>query len=138
MSGNSTSTGAPAWLRIRLEGEEERSLLIERSGDANWLVDGVERPDLDGCEEVDLSVTPFCNTLALKRLAGAGELTTLYVSFPQLKLQPSRQRYERLSTRSFVYTDLGAAEGFEAKLEVDANGIVTHYEDLFEHLPEGM
>ena len=126
------------WLRIRLEGEEERSLLIERTGDATWLVDGVARPDLDGCEEVDLSVTPFCNTLALKRLAGQGELTTLYVSFPELTLQPSRQRYERLSARSYVYTDLGASEGFEAKLDVDANGIVTHYEGLFEHLPEAL
>jgi hypothetical protein len=125
-----------AWLRIRLEGEEERGLLIERTGDSTWLVDGAERPDLDGCEEIDLSVTPFCNTLALKRLAGSGELTTLYVSFPDLKLQPSHQSYERLSTRTFVYTDLGAVEGFEARLEVDANGIVTHYEGLFEHLPE--
>jgi len=127
-----------AWLRIRLEGDVQRGMLIERTGDATWLVDGIERPDLDGCEEVDLSVTPFCNTLALKRLAGAGELTTLYVSFPELTLQASRQRYDRLTTRSFRYTDLGAVEGFEAKLEVDANGIVTRYEGLFEQLPDSV
>ena len=126
------------WLRIRLEGEAERDMLIERTGDATWLVDGVERPDLDGCEEVDLSVTPFCNTLALKRLAGEGELTTLYVSFPDLTLQPSRQRYERLSPRTFRYTDLGAADGFQANLGVDANGIVTRYEGLFEQLPDSI
>jgi hypothetical protein len=132
------SSWRTVWLRVRLEGEDERGLLIERAGDATWLVDGEERPDLDGCEEVDLSVTPFCNTLALKRLAGDGELTTLYVPFPDLTLQPSRQRYQRLSTRTFRYIDLGAAAGFEATLEVDANGIVIRYEGLFEHVPEGV
>ena len=126
------------WLRIRLEGEQERSLLIERSGDASWLVDGDERPDLDGCDEVDLSVTPFCNTLGLKRLAGDGELTALYVSFPELTLQPSRQRYERLSSRAYRYVDLGAEAGFGAQIEVDADGIVTRYEGLFEQLPDGI
>jgi uncharacterized protein len=124
------------WLRIRLEGQTERGMLIERTGDDTWTIDGAERPDLDGCEEVDLSVTPFCNTLALKRLAGEGELTVLYVTFPELTPQPSRQRYERLGTRAFKYIDLGAVAGFEARLEVDANGVVTHYEGLFEQLPD--
>ena len=60
------------------------------------------------------------------------------MTFPALTLQPSRQRYERLSTRSFRYIDLGAADGFEATLEVDANGIVTRYEGLFEQLPDSL
>ena len=124
------------WLRIRLEGEDERDMLIERTGDASWTVDGIERDDLDGCDEVDLSITPFCNTLGMKRVAGEGELTALYVTFPDLALQPSRQRYERITTRAYRYVDLGAAAGFEARLEVDVNGIVTRYEGLFEALPE--
>ena len=113
-------------------------LLIERTGDASWLVDGVGRPDLDGCEEVDLSVTPFCNTLALKRLAGEGELTTLYVSFPGLTLQPSRQRYERLATRTFSIQTWAPPKASRRSLEVDANGIVTRYEGLFEQLPDAL
>jgi hypothetical protein len=36
-------------------------LLLEREG-TGWRVDGARRPDLDGAQEPDLSVTPFCNT----------------------------------------------------------------------------
>lgn len=132
------ATWRTVWLRLRVEGEEQRSLLIERSGESSWLVDGIARPDLDGCDEVDLSVTPFCNTLALKRLAGEGELMALYISFPEMTMQPSLQRYERLSVRSFRYVDLGANRGFDARLDVDAKGIVTRYEGLFEQLPDGV
>ena len=125
-------------LELHVRGKEHRTLAIERIGDSAWLVDGRMRSDLDACEEIDLAVTPFCNTLALRRFApppgGAGTLTALYVSFPDLDLAPSPQRYERLGTHSFQYVDLGAQCGFEATLELDDDGIVRRYEGLFELL----
>jgi hypothetical protein len=126
------------WLRVLVEGEDERSLLIERIGPSAWRVDEEERPDLFGCVEVDLSITPFCNGLALRHLDGDGEFTALYVAFPELAVQPSVQRYEKLGERQYRYIDLGAAAGFEATLEFDAKGFVTRYEGLFELLPDGM
>ena len=125
-------------LELHVRGKEHRTLAIERIGDSAWLVDGRMRSDLDACEEIDLAVTPFCNTLALRRFApppgGAGTLTALYVSFPDLDLAPSPQRYERLGTHSFKYVDLGAQRGFEATLELDDDGIVRRYAGLFELL----
>ena len=126
------------WLRLLVEGEEERTMLIERLGPESWQVDEQERPDLYGCDEIDLSISPFCNALALRQLGGPGELTALYVSFPDLTLQPSVQRYVKLSDRSYQYIDLGVASGFEARLDFDTNGFVTHYEQLFELLPDGL
>src|SRR5688500_15374234 len=41
-------------------------LRLERDG-GGWRVDGEPRPDLDGAEEPDLSVTPFCNTFPIRR-----------------------------------------------------------------------
>ena len=103
-------------------------------------VDRRPRPDPEGCEEIDLSMTPFCNTLALRRFGplpgGAGELTTLYVSFPDLRISPSRQRYERLGSHLFKYLDLGLSAGFEADLAVDEHGLVRHYPQLFERLEQ--
>jgi hypothetical protein len=53
------------------------------------------------------------------------------VAFPALSFVPSRQRYERLGAKRFRYTDLGAHQGFEAQLVVDAEGLVRTYEGLF-------
>lgn len=125
----------PAWRtrRVTIElPDGPHRLTIERSESASWRIDGVRRPDLDGCAEVDLSVTPFCNALALRRLGDRpGELTALYVAAPGLKLAPSRQRYERRDGQ-WWYVDLGAARGFEAELRFDTDGMVENYQGLFE------
>jgi hypothetical protein len=123
-------------LSVRVIRRDPAALLIERTGDAAWRVDGQSRHDLDGCDEIDLAVTPFCNTLALRRFGpppgGPGELTTVYVGFPDLTCVRSRQRYERLGPSTFKYVDLGAYAGFEAQLIVDDQGIVQRYEGLFD------
>jgi hypothetical protein len=132
----------PDWraqsLRVeRRDASGRRTLTLERDG-GGWRVDGKARPDLDGADDPDLSVTPFCNTLALRRFGpppgGAGELTTVYVGFPDLSISPSRQRYERLDAHVFRYVDLGLSRGFEADLVVDERGLVRQYPTLFDRL----
>jgi hypothetical protein len=111
-----------------------RELAIARTGPMSWRVDGEARPDLEGCLEVDVSATPFCNGLALRRLGREpGELTALYVLASDLAVQPSRQRYERAG-ENWRYVDLGAAKGFTAVLRFDDDLIVRDYEGLFEAL----
>jgi hypothetical protein len=123
-------------LKLDLVGNEDRSLEIERDGDASWRIDGRPRSDLNGCEEIDLSATPFCNSLAIRRMAGAtGELTTVYVALPELSVTPSRQRYEAIGDNCWRYVDLGVAIGFNARIDIDAEGLVSRYEGLFEALP---
>ncbi|MBN8943921.1 MAG: putative glycolipid-binding domain-containing protein [Rhizobiales bacterium] len=124
-------------LYLDLEAGTRRSLAIERQGAGRWLVDGVLRADLDGCDEPDLSATPFCNTLAIRLMAGrTGELTTAYVAAPELTVTPSRQRYEAIGPGRWRYVDLGVAKGFEAVIAIDGDGLVSGYEGLFEALPE--
>ena len=123
---------------IRTDLPDRSALEIARVGEASWRVNGASRPDLDGCDEVDLSVTPFCNTLMIKRLALAPgsvtEASALYVSFPELTSVPSWQRYERLDATTVRYVDLGAVLGFQATLTLDEDGFVRTYEDLFERV----
>jgi hypothetical protein len=112
-------------------------LRIERTSGGR-LVDGVRRGDLDGAEEPDLSVTPFCNSFPIRRLmTGQAESLTLdtsYVDGAALTVARSRQRYERLGPRRFRYVDLGLFPGFEAELEVDQRGLVISYQHLFERV----
>ena len=127
----------PSWrtrtLRIERTDATDKSLLIERAGDTSWRVDGEARPDLAGCHEVDVSATPFCNTLAIRHLGIAGgKLLALFVDAPLLTCQPSRQRYEPLGPRAWRYIDQGVSAGFTARLDLDEHGLVMKYEHLFE------
>lgn len=112
-------------------------LRVQRTG-TGWRVDGVPRPDLEGAEEPDLSVTPFCNTFPIRRTpqrAGASlTLDTAFIDGAALSVARSRQRYERQGPGQLRYVDLGLSKGFEADLVVDADGLVLRYEHLFERL----
>jgi hypothetical protein len=117
---------------------KEGALQVERLGDVQWRIDGRHRPEFDGCEELDLSFTPICNSIALHRfnlpINGHAEMTALYVRAPTLFLAPSRQRYLRTGERKYRYIDLGVSAGFEAALQVDDQLMIEHYEGLFELL----
>lgn len=113
-------------------------LSLERTV-GGWCVNGQRRSDLDGAEEPDLSVTPFCNTFPIRRTpANAGEsrtLDTCFVDGAAMTVQRSRQRYDRLGPNRVRYVDLGVSAGFEADLEVDDLGLVLCYQHLFERVP---
>lgn len=94
-----------------------------------WHRDGVHAPALDGCDDVDLSITPSTNTLPIRRLALAiGEsraVTAAWIRFPSLDLAPLEQRYTRLAEHRYRYESGGGA--FTAELEVDGRGLVVDY-----------
>jgi uncharacterized protein len=112
-------------------------LRLERAG-SGWRVNGEARPDLEGAQEPDLSVTPFCNTFPIRRTPeGAGHSLTLDTAFidgPALTVARSKQRYDRQGPGRVRFVDLGLSAGFEADLVHDEQGIVLHYESLFERI----
>jgi uncharacterized protein len=135
----------PDWRALSLRVERwdangRRTLTLDRDGDG-WRVDGARRPDLDGADDPDVSVTPFCNTLVMRRVpavTGASlTVDTAYVNGDDLTVVRSRQRYDYKAPGLFRYIDLGVAAGFEADLRVDKEGIVQHYEHLFERVDAG-
>ena len=112
-------------------------LILQREGDG-WRLDGERRPDLDGAQEPDLSVTPFCNSFPIRRTPvkpGASlTLDTAFIDGVAMTVARSRQRYDRLGPRRLRYVDLGLSAGFEADLEVDHEGLVLRYQHLFERV----
>lgn len=120
-------------LELRLTSPTARQMRIERL-ESGWKIDGKDRPDLAACQEIDLSATPFCNTLAMRLLKGSGELTVLYVDLPSMRTGPARQRYEWYGGNRWRFFSLGSADGFEADIEVDDRGLVLNYEGLCETL----
>ncbi len=106
-----------------------RRLRIDRSVDGSWTVDGEPVPELDGCVDVDLGVTPSTNTLPMRRLdLGVGEereIDVAWVRFPDLWVDRGRQTYARFSAEVWRYT----SERFTADLTVDEDGVVIRYGD---------
>lgn len=110
-----------------------RELHIRRLPDGRWEVDRAPRPDLDGCEDIDLMVSPYTNTppIAAQSLA-PGEsrrLRVAWVRFPELEVEPVEQEYTRLdpgtSPERYRYRNL--VSGFVGELSVDADGLVLDY-----------
>ena len=133
---------SPDWRALSVEVEKwgastHARLLLERSGEG-WKVDGAHRPDLDGADEPDLSVTPFCNTLPIRQLTADKRdsltIDTCFVDAASMTVARSRQRYDRQGPNLLRYIDLGLVAGFEADLEVDDRGLVVNYEGLFERV----
>jgi len=121
----------------RWNAREHAQLSLERAG-GGWRVNGQPRPDLDGVDEPDLSVTPFCNTFPIRRTpVPSGQSLTLDTAFidgPALSVARSTQRYDRQGPGRLRYVDLGLSRGFEADLLVDEEGLVLRYEHLFERV----
>lgn len=133
--------GDAAWrtrtVELEIVGTDKRVALTS-DGVGRWMRDGVAMGALDGATDVDVSATPFTNTLPIRRLglaAGAfAEIVVAYVDVPSLALSAERQRYTCLEPgRRYRFEALHG--DFTRTLEVDADALVVSYPGLFRRLP---
>ena len=114
-----------------------RILSLRADDHGHWLADGQPRPDLDGCIDVDISLTPLTNTLPIRRLTWAPgspqDLDVVYVSAPDLTVRRASQRYTRLGTGPDDNATIYRYESgsFKADLTVDGDGFVSDYPGLW-------
>ncbi|MGQ9366027.1 putative glycolipid-binding domain-containing protein [Azospirillum sp. A39] len=111
---------------------------LSADGEGRWSDGGGNPvPALAGAVDVDLSASPFTNTLPIRRLGlAAGESATVavaYVDVPDLALSLARQRYTRLDGGS-RYRFESLDSGFAADIEVDGEGLVVTYPGLFRRM----
>lgn len=115
----------------------ETALDLSASPDRHWTADGVPRPDLAGCIDVDIAATPLTNTFPIRRLAhlAVGESRTTpiaWVEVPGLRVERVEQAYRRMSDRRWEYSD--PTHG-AFNLDVDADGVVVSYEGFAVRIP---
>lgn len=128
------------WLTRRVEvalAGREDDLILEADGMGRWMMNGQPMSVLDGVLEPDLSVSPFTNTLPVKRLRLAkgesAEICTAYVHVPTLEVFPDPQRYTCLEEgRRYLYESLDS--DFRREIAFDGHGLVTDYPGLFRRL----
>jgi hypothetical protein len=123
-------------------GVESVSVSLRADGHGNWTDGrGDELSNLSGCTDVDISATPFTNTLPIRRLGldrgESAEVRTVYLSVPELRVETAVQRYtclDPLDAAGGRYRYESLSSEFTAELPVDADGIVVDYPDLFERV----
>lgn len=125
--------------RLFTDGQAPLHLLSDGQGNwTNWA--GLPLYQLTGCIDIDVSVSPFTNTLPIRRAQwtrGSSETVKIgYITAPSLELSSTVQRYTCLEQTAdgglFRFEDLD--NGFTADLPVDRDGLVIDYPGLFERI----
>jgi uncharacterized protein len=111
-----------------------QTICLQSDGLGNWRNAAGSIPAYKGCIDVDISITPFTNTLPVNRLQlEAGEsshIEVLYVDVLKNEVKPVQQMYTRLSDTSYRFQTI--PNDFEAIVTVDHSGLVLMYPGLFE------
>jgi uncharacterized protein len=122
-------------LRVDLLGAHTGTMELVGDGNGAWSRDGSRISAVDGCVDLDLGVSPATNMLPIRRLAAAvgDRITTrvAWVRFPELTIEPDEQTYERVAERRWSFR----SEDFVAELDVDEDGLVVRYSDLWRRVP---
>jgi len=116
---------------------DEPDLWLGADGTGRWgEINGAHRHDLAGCTDIDLPVTPFTNSVPIRRLGldvgDDAEVIAAMVDVETLGVVPVRQRYRRLTARRFEYANLDS--DYTAELDVDEYGLVHDYPDSYRRL----
>lgn len=120
--------------------EPPRTLDLRSDGMGHWRdAEGEALPRFDGCVDIDISATPFTNTLPIRRLLlrpGQVEpITVLFIHIPSLAIEPWSQQYTGLTKESVRYETVGS--DFRRELTIDADGLVVDYPGLFRRVWSG-
>jgi len=107
----------------------------ERQND-KWNINGYIDPDYDGFDFIDITLTPFTNTLPIRNLqlqtGEEREIDVLYLEILENAVRPVRQKYRRVSENTYHYENI--PNDFGADIQVDGFGLVTFYPTLFERI----
>lgn len=126
------------WETLYVEAQWQHSnhrerLIFESDGKGNWIMDGKQADQFTGCIDIDIPLTPFTNTLPINRLrlseGRAHQIRVVYLDILERQIRPVNQKYTRLSETEYHYENV--PNDFEARIEVDEQGLVVNYPSLF-------
>jgi len=109
-------------------------LELEHNANNEWILNNKSMNEFDDCLYVDISITPFTNTLPVNNLQLAlneqQKIKVIYINIFEQQVQVVEQMYKRLSNTKYLYQNV--PNNFEAEIEFDEFGFVIDYPYLFE------
>jgi len=101
-----------------------------------WIINKQERPEFKNCVDIDITVTPFTNSLPINRLKlpvnVPRQIDVLYIDVLENRIYPVKQQYTKKSNTEYNFQNV--PNDFEADIGVDKEGFVAHYPGLFERI----
>jgi uncharacterized protein len=121
--------------------ENEQTIGLMSDGFGNWTNEfGHLMSELESCLDVDITATPFTNTLPIRRLhltpGESAEIKVVYFTIPEMQVRVDPQRYTCLevSSAGSKYKFESLDSGFTAVISVDRDGLVEDYPALFKRI----
>ena len=115
---------------------DQHFLELHSDGKGNWFNGkGVEIETLKGCMDIDISATPFSNSLPINRLhwtCGQKEnFHMVYIAVPSLEFKKVPQSYQYLREEEGLRYFLYRCYDYETTIAVDSDGLVVDYPGVF-------
>ena len=109
---------------------------MKRDAAGNWSgMSGIEYPEYHGCDYIDISLTPLTNSLPVNGLklenGEKKDITVVYIDVLENDVRTDRQRYTKLNPHRYRFENGFDSDNFTADIDVDENGMITNYPQLF-------
>ena len=119
-------------LQTQFDNSKESLILEKKEG--KWLLNKKLNDELKNIFEIDISLTPFTNTLPINRLQLKDNepqiIEVIYFDILEKEIKPVKQIYTRLATHYYLYENYD--KSFKADIKIDEQGLVVEYPKLFE------
>jgi uncharacterized protein len=125
-----TMTGAVSgWV-----GDDNINIELSVDNLQRWQMNGLDKPAVAGCIDLDLNFSPSTNLLPIRRLDLAigqqSEVKAAWLRFPSFELEPFSQIYTRLEETLYRYSSNDGK--FVREIRVNEVGLVTDYPGIWE------
>ncbi|WP_139785438.1 putative glycolipid-binding domain-containing protein [Chryseobacterium phocaeense] len=124
---------------IKTEIDGQGNVVVGTKSEGQWSINGMLRAEFNEFLYIDISVTPFTNTLPINNLllniGQSAYIDVVYINILENEIKPAKQLYSRKKKDEYLYDNLDTE--FSSSITVDQKGIVKSYPGLFELVLEG-
>ncbi|MDN3691811.1 putative glycolipid-binding domain-containing protein [Chryseobacterium tructae] len=103
-----------------------------------WVINNKINSDFKAFPFIDISLTPFTNTLPINSLKlnenDTQEIKVIYIDVLNNLVKPVTQQYTRIAPHTYHYDNLQT--DFKSDILVDDSGLVVNYPGLFDKIAE--
>ncbi|MCW1961006.1 putative glycolipid-binding domain-containing protein [Chryseobacterium viscerum] len=123
---------------IKSEINKVKTTLEGKRNQNQWEINNVINPEFNDIKFIDISLTPFTNTLPINNLQlkenNPKKIDVIYIDVLNQHIRPVQQQYTKTASNKYLYENI--ENDFKAEISVDNAGLVISYPKLFEKIAE--